>query len=112
MTGDDEDDPDLFSFKPKEGGGVRRGDPITSREAAEDVPVSKLELLFLQALQGRDAMTTTEIANHYGMDRDSFSPRPTRLLEKKLIERAGFRMCANSGGRMRKMIAFRLPKKA
>jgi hypothetical protein len=112
MVDDEDDDPDLFSFKPKppkETGGVRSSDPITSHEAAESVPVNKLELLFLQALTPYPTtLTTTEIANYHGMDRDSFSPRPPKLLAKKLIEPAGYRLCANSAGKMRKMIAFRL----
>ena len=92
-------------------GGVRTTDPDTSHLAAELVPVSKLEQMFLNALLVHDALTTTEIANFYGMDRDSFSPRPPRLIRRGLIEQCGKRHCKNSSGKMRPMIAFRLKAK-
>jgi hypothetical protein len=91
-------------------GAVRVTDPDTSHIAALLVPVSKLEQMFINALTIHDALTTTEIANFYRMDRDSFSPRPPRLLERGLIERAGKRLVANSAGKFRLMIAFRLKK--
>lgn len=103
---DDEDD-DLFTYK----GGVRHTDPDTSHAAAETAPISKLEQMFLNALKIHPALTTTEIANLYGMERDSFSPRPPRLLERGLIERHGKRLCANASGKMRLMIAFRLKRR-
>jgi len=90
---------------------ARSTDPGTSWAAAMKVPVTHLENLFMEALLGHAALTTTEIANLYNMDRDTFSPRPPRLLERGLIERAGTRMCKNSAGKMRHMIAFRITAK-
>lgn len=93
-----------------EKGGVRSTDPDTAHEAAETAPISKLEQMFLDALAQHNELTTTEIANFYGMDRDSFSPRPPRLIERGFIEKCGKRLCANSAGKMRMMIAFRLKR--
>jgi DNA-binding MarR family transcriptional regulator len=98
------DDDDLFEYSAR----ARATDPDTSHMAAEAVPVSKLERMFLDALKRHPALTTTEIANHYEMDRDSFSPRAQPLIEKGLIERCGKRLVRNSAGRERLMIAFRL----
>jgi hypothetical protein len=92
-----------------ETGGVRITDPDTSHMATAEVPVTKLEQMFLYALQLHPpGLTTTEIANYYGMDRDSFSPRAQPLLRKKQIEKCGKRFCKNSAGRVRQMLAFRL----
>jgi len=98
-------------WREQEHGLARRTDPGTSWAAAMKVPVTKLERLFLEALVGHASLTTTEIANLYNMDRDTFSPRPPRLLERGLIEKAGVRLCRNSGGKMRHMIAFRITDK-
>jgi DNA-binding MarR family transcriptional regulator len=88
---------------------TRASDPFTSHLAAAEVPVSYLEKLFLDALK-TGPLTTTEIANYHNMDRDSFSPRPRKLIDKGLIERCGTRLCKNSAGKSREMIAFRLRK--
>ena len=93
--------------KDKGEGHVRSTDPDTAHAAAAEVNVRYLEKLFLKALQS-GPLTTTEIANFYGMDRDSFSPRPPDLIKKGLIEQCGKRTCMNSGGKMRSMLAFRL----
>jgi len=101
---DDDDDPDLFAY-----GRARGSDPDTSHTAAEPTSVGKLEAMFIAALKSHGpVLTTTEIANVYGMDRDSFSPRAVVLEEKGLIESAGKRLCANSAGKQRMMKAYRL----
>jgi hypothetical protein len=112
---DDEDDDDLFSFKgppPGDGGRARHTDPDTSHGAASEKTVSKLEDLYLRALRFHAPhLTTTEIANVYDMDRDSFSPRSRPLIERGLVVRDGKRLCANSAGKLRLMLAFRLTEK-
>jgi len=87
---------------------ARSTDPDTSHEAAEKVNANRLEKMYLAALQGGQSLTTTEIANYYNMDRDSFSPRSRPLIRKKLIVEDGKRACVNSGGKVTKMLAFRL----
>ena len=110
MDGDDDDD-DLFERARKRSelgkGHARHTDPDTSHAAAGEVDVNKLERLYLLALKA-GPLTTTEIANFYSMDRDSFSPRSPDLIKKGLIERCGKRTCMNSSGKMRSMLAFRL----
>lgn len=99
-------DKDLFG-RPQPIGAVRHTDPDTSQRAAELVPVTKLQWMYLKALIN-GPQTTTEIAERYQMDRDTFSPRSKALEQLGLIERAGKRLCANSSGRRREMLAFRL----
>src|SRR5262245_24932447 len=89
-------------------GSVRKTDPDTAHDAAETAPVNRLEEMFLRALRGGRTLTTTEIANVYEMDRDSFSPRSRPLEEKHLIEQNGTRVCLNSAGKPKQMIACRL----
>jgi len=98
--------PDEPPHRPR--GRARNTDPDTAHMAAANVPVTLLEYLFIKALRLHYALTTTEIANYWGMDRDSFSPRPPRLIERGIIEQCGKRLCENSSGKMRMMIAFRL----
>jgi hypothetical protein len=104
---DDEDD---------EAGAVRDTDPSTSVEAALNVPVSKLNRMFVEALQANRPrpMSTTCIANYYGYDRDTFSPRPKGprgLLAKGLIALWPKKiLVTNSAGKTRRMIAFCLPE--
>ena len=109
MTGDDGDDDD-------EAGGVRDTDPSTSVEAALAVPVSKLKRMFLEALRANRPvpMSTTCIANHYGFDRDSFSPRPKGprglLAEGKIALWPEKILVTNSAGKTRRMLAYVLPE--
>jgi len=116
MSDNEDDDDDLFEWAKKRrrpskrGAYARNTDPDTAHEAADTVDVSKLEALFLLALRDHGTLTTTEIANVYGMDRDSFSPRARPLINKKLILSDGKRPCLNSAGKTRSMLAFRLRK--
>ncbi|MET0653694.1 MAG: hypothetical protein ABWY63_14380 [Hyphomicrobiaceae bacterium] len=87
---------------------ARNTDPATSHEAIDDVTVSKLEGMFLAALKTNGPLSTTEIARHYGMVRDSFSPRARPLKRKGLIQQRGERQVINAGGRLRWMLAWEL----
>lgn len=103
MTDDDEKN---------DGKGIARStDPDSSHEAIDEITVGRLELMYLQALRGVDAWTTTEIAQSYGFVRDSFSPRSQPLIRKGLVERVGQRQVANSAGRLKWMEAYSLTQK-
>jgi hypothetical protein len=71
---------------------VRNTDPVTSHEAARYADVNTLFDMYVYALWslGKPS-TTTEIADHYGMPRDSFSPRSVQLEDAGRIERVGRR---------------------
>lgn len=91
-------------------GRARGTDPGTSHDAAAHVNVSKLEAEFIAALKRTGhPMTTTEIARFWERPRDSYSPRAIPLLEKRLIIKAGKRICLNGSGRPRMMLAYALP---
>ena len=91
-------------------GRARNTDPGTSHHAAAHVDTSKLEAEFIAALKHfGHPLTTTEIARYWDRPRDSFSPRAIPLLEKRMIVRAGKRMCLNGKGVPRMMLAYALP---
>lgn len=72
---------------------VRRTDPQTSRDAARSLDLNRLEAAVLSVLQRADApgLTTFEIGQASGLDRDSVSPRMPRLVRLGLVEDSGFR---------------------
>jgi len=98
-------------YENDDGGAARSTDPNSSQEAVDAVTVGRLELMYLKALKGVDAWTTTEIAQSYGFVRDSFSPRSQPLIRKGLIERVGQRQVLNSAGRLKWMEAYTLTQK-
>jgi hypothetical protein len=91
-------------------GGVRGNDPLTSHIAAVTVNVTELQQEFMTALKRTGhPLTTTEIANFWNRDRDSFSPRPKGgMLDRHMIVEAGKRQCLNKNGKLRWMIAYAL----
>jgi hypothetical protein len=97
-----------MKYPPNEDAPSRSTDPSTSHLAGALVPTAVLENMFIAALKGHHSLTTTEVARLYGMERDSFSPRPEILKGKQLIVQDGYRMVPNKAGNIRKMIAFRL----
>jgi hypothetical protein len=97
-----------MKYPPIDDAPVRRTDPFTSHLAAALLPTGVLEKMFVDALPAYPhTLTTTEIARCYGMERDSFSPRPGALKRKGLIVQDGWRLVPNKAGHLRRMIAFR-----
>jgi DNA-binding MarR family transcriptional regulator len=84
-------------------GHTRDTDPETSHIAAARAPTLALFSKYLMALYLRGPLTTTEIANHWNLPRDSFSPRTPDLLAKGYIWRMGRRDCTNPSGRIVQM---------
>lgn len=71
---------------------ARTSDPATSHEAAATCKAAKLEALAVATL-GRTphALTTLEMADLNGLNRDSFSPRMSPLRKKGLVMKCGRR---------------------
>ncbi len=65
---------------------ARSSDPVTSQEAAGQLDLNRLEQATLEALR-RSAcgLTTHEIAEETGRERDSISPRMKRLVKAGLV---------------------------
>ena len=87
---------------------ARITDPITSHIAAGKLSTATLNRMFYNACRIHGLLTSTEIADVYGMQRDSFSPRPPALIRNKLIVQDGIRWCRNKSGKLVPMIAFRI----
>jgi DNA-binding MarR family transcriptional regulator len=92
-------------------GRARDTDPQTSHDAANNVNTLALKSRYLMALYRLGPSSTTEIAFHWDMPRDSFSPRTPDLIAKGLIVHLGRRPCANPGGRVVQMNLYDLTTK-
>ena len=84
-------------------GRARSTDPSTSHDAAANAPVLALEARYTMALYRLGPSSTTEIARHWDMPRDSFSPRTPALTQKGVITCLGKRLSRNPSGRMIQM---------
>jgi DNA-binding IclR family transcriptional regulator len=77
---------------------ARNTDPITADEAAETVPVSRLQAICLQQLRWwPDGLTSEQLASQTGLPLVSLSPRLRPLEQAGLIVQAGTR--PNRSGR-------------
>jgi hypothetical protein len=77
----------------------RKTDPETSKEAAESVPVRKLEKLVLEAIQAHpEGVTADELEKVLpGVKLNSITPRIAPLIKKGYIYDTGERRRASSG---------------
>lgn len=77
----------------------RKTDPETSKEAAESVPVARLEKIVYEAIKAsHDGLTADEIERALpGVKLNSISPRIAPLIKKGYIYDSGERRKASSG---------------
>jgi hypothetical protein len=77
----------------------RKTDPETSKEAAESVPVARLEKIVYEAIKASpNGLTTDEIEKSLpGVKLNSISPRIAPLIKKGYIYDSGERRKASSG---------------
>lgn len=77
----------------------RKTDPDTSKEAAESVPVQRLEKLVYEAIKAApNGLTAEEIEKSIpGVKLNSITPRIAPLIKKGYIEDSGERRKASSG---------------
>lgn len=77
----------------------RKTDPETSKEAAESVPVKRLEKLVYEAIKASpNGMTADELEQALpGVKLNSITPRIAPLIKKGYIEDSGERRRASSG---------------
>ena len=76
----------------------RKTDPETSEQAAESVPVMRLENLVYEAIKGSmDGLTPEQIENLTGLRSGSVTPRIAPLIRKGYIYDTGERRKASSG---------------
>ena len=77
----------------------RKTDPDTSKEAAESVPVQRLEKLVYEAIKAApNGLTAEEIEKSIpGVKLNSITPRIAPLIKKGYIEDSGERRRASSG---------------
>lgn len=77
----------------------RKTDPNTSKEAAESVPVQRLEKLVYEAIKAApNGLTAEEIEKSIpGVKLNSITPRIAPLIKKGYIEDSGERRRASSG---------------
>jgi hypothetical protein len=77
----------------------RRTDPDTSKEAAESVPVARLENIVYEAIKAApNGMTADELERSLpGVKLNSISPRIAPLIKKGYIYDTGERRKASSG---------------
>jgi DNA-binding Lrp family transcriptional regulator len=68
---------------------ARASDPSTSKTAAFKAERTTLAARTLCALRDFGPMTTSEIAHQLGCDRDSISPRMTKLVDGGWVENTG-----------------------
>jgi hypothetical protein len=87
--------PSLEKFKAL----FRKTDPDTSKEAAESVPVQRLEKLVYEAIKAApNGLTAEEIEKLIpGVKLNSITPRIAPLIKKGYIEDSGERRRASSG---------------
>lgn len=88
---------------------ARRRDPRTSHEAAESIRLTHMERKVCECYKASYplALTSGEVANRLGWERDSVSPRIRPLVRKGLLEDSGRRKVAPSG---RRRIAWKFKK--
>lgn len=82
-------------------GAARKSDPDTSREAADMLDASPLDLAVVAALRsfGPAGATAEQIAEQSGIDKQSVTPRLAPLAERKIVKDSGTRRRNRSGRR-------------
>lgn len=87
---------------------ARGTDPSTSHEAAEHVKGTALEaLVYNDLMKHPGAWTAIEIAHRLNIHEWSISPRLKPLERKGEVDRSEKKLCYNSAGHLRNMIANR-----
>lgn len=76
----------------------RKTDPETSKEAAESVPVARLEKIVYEAIKAApEGLISEQIENRTGLRSGSVTPRIAPLIRKGYIYDTGEKRTASSG---------------